>query len=65
MPSEFANDIHNRINKLIIMDKIRNELKTDMDDFISCKICEYIYNWNVNRKNICVVCYYQIPRSRL
>lgn len=65
MPSEFANDIHNIINKLIIMDKIRNELKTDMDDFISCKICEYIYNWNVNRKNICVVCYYQIPISRL
>ena len=42
MPSELANDIHNIINKLIIMDKIRNELKKDMDDFISCKICEYI-----------------------
>lgn len=53
------------INKLIIMDKIKTELKSDIDDFISCKICEYIYNWNVNRKNICVVCYYEIPISRL
>jgi hypothetical protein len=63
MPSEHAND--NMINKLIIMDKIKTELKSDIDDFIHCNICNYIYNWNVNRQNICVVCYYQIPISRL
>lgn len=65
MPSELAKHIHDMINKLIIMDKIKTELKSDIDDFIYCNICDYIYNWNINRKNICVVCYYQIPISRL
>jgi adenine-specific DNA methylase len=63
MPSKFANDNIN--NKLRIMDKIKRELKSDIDDFISCNICDYMYNWNVNRKNVCVLCYYQIPISRL
>ena len=45
------------------MDKIKRELKSDMEDFISYNICDY--NWNVNRKNVCVLCYYQIPISRL
>ena len=65
MPSELSKHIDNMNNKLIIMDKIKNELKSDIDNFIYCKICNYIYNWNVNRQNICVVCYYQIPISRL
>lgn len=65
MPSELSKHIDNMNNKLIIMDKIKNELKSDIDNFIYCKICNYIYNWNVNRQNICVVCYYQIPICRL